>query len=204
PVARSYEFDPARLLSIRFHAPGVQAGHTTKGAYAFCVSNLTFLVEEEPIDECLPLSLESFCEEFGCPGSLSEAVERFETSGVCSSVGAGISYDACNYATIEYQGGFTNESYEFDLDTGELVAASTSSDTAFGPCRRSSYSAGLDREACTVTGRCTACAPETPESADLACRLDCDCTDHEEFVDACIDPTSCDCYCNQLVQRGDQ
>jgi hypothetical protein len=38
----SYTFDSTRILAIQFHVPAITVG-TTRGAYRFCVKNLTFL-----------------------------------------------------------------------------------------------------------------------------------------------------------------
>ena len=40
----NYIFDPTKILAIQFHVPAVTSG-TTRGAYEFCISNLTFLRE---------------------------------------------------------------------------------------------------------------------------------------------------------------
>jgi hypothetical protein len=39
----TYVFDPARMLGIQFHVPAASKSAATKGAYDFCVSNVTFL-----------------------------------------------------------------------------------------------------------------------------------------------------------------
>jgi hypothetical protein len=42
PPRTSYTFDRTKILAIQFHVPAVTSG-TTRGAYSFCIKNLTFL-----------------------------------------------------------------------------------------------------------------------------------------------------------------
>jgi hypothetical protein len=44
PPRMNYEFDRTKIVAIQFHVPAVTSG-TTRGAYTFCISNLTFLTE---------------------------------------------------------------------------------------------------------------------------------------------------------------
>jgi hypothetical protein len=40
----TYAFDHTKILAIQFHVPAVTSG-TSRSAYEFCISNLTFLTE---------------------------------------------------------------------------------------------------------------------------------------------------------------
>jgi hypothetical protein len=159
-------------------------------------------------------------EPFMCKFSAAQLLEGYDCSPDAGAAPGGPEYYkflfhdvGCGNETVGWNGGYGGPSETFSLGTGQLVGATLSSDTNFGPCNTFSYRAGQTLLECPGAVK-SVCVPSSSgadaggEAActdgdiklllDLPSRPECDCS-RPSGIDPCFGAGSCECWCSLFV-----
>jgi hypothetical protein len=95
------------------------------------------------------LELDVFCELFTCESTASEWLAGYICANATEDTGFGtLRRVGCGLESISVSTGYEHSAHHYDVVSGALVGAQSSSDAQFGPCDVFGYTAGRSRDEC--------------------------------------------------------